>query len=54
MLNGRKQKTLKSLSDEINETHTHKLKNEDLIIFKTNMPGDEVKSLPIFPNQHKI
>lgn len=40
--------------EEMRKTFTHKLKNGDLITFRTNMPDVEVKSLPIFPNQHKF
>jgi|GEM_PF-3557317 len=40
--------------NEPRETHTYKLKNGDVIIFKTNMPVGEVKSLPIFQSQHKF
>ncbi|MFN0224055.1 hypothetical protein [Paenibacillus sp. KR2-11] len=38
----------------MNETHTHKLKNGDLIIFKTNMTESEVEGMPIFANQHEF
>jgi hypothetical protein len=38
----------------MNATHTHKLKNGDLIIFKTNMTESEVEGLPILANQHEF
>jgi|GEM_PF-2750090 len=31
-----------------------KLSNGDVILYKTNMPRDEIKKMPAFPNQHKF
>jgi hypothetical protein len=30
------------------------IKNGDTVIFKSDLPSDEVKSLPTFPNQHQL
>lgn len=38
----------------MNETHSHKLNNRDLIIFNTNMPESEIMRLLIFANQHEF
>ena len=38
----------------MNETNTYKLKNGELILFKTNMPESELRRLPIFANQHEF
>ena len=38
----------------MSKLYTYILKTGDSIIFKTDMPEAEVKTLPIFPNQHKF
>jgi hypothetical protein len=38
----------------MNESYTLTLKTGDSIIFKTDMPKEEVGTLPVFSNQHKF
>lgn len=38
----------------MNQLYEHRLKSGDIIIFKTDMEKDKVKSLPIFSNQYEF
>ena len=36
------------------ELYKHTLKTGDTAVFKTDMPAEEVKGLPTFPNQYRF
>lgn len=36
------------------ELYKHRLKNGELVIFKTDMVKEEIQSMPVLPNQYQF